>query len=118
MNPTIERLREWLQFLGEPIVAVSRWLGSHATRASSIIRAYCYMAVGLNWYHLDNVQIALIMGLVEALLMAFTETNTVSKKRMGERIDEVEVKADAKVDARVDAKVEELTGIRQVTKTT
>lgn len=73
-------------------VMVSQWIGAHANKLSSAVRAFCYMMVGLNYTHLQDGQIGLILTFLEVALGLFTETNTVSKARMGERIEDVKAK--------------------------
>lgn len=71
----------------DTLSAVVDWLQAHANKLSSTVRAFCYMLIGLGWSHLTDVQIGLILTFIEVFLGLFTETNTVSKQRVGERIN-------------------------------
>ena len=64
------------------------WVGSHSTKIAVAGRAGYLMAAGLGWTHLTLTQFALVGGFLEAVFAVFVETTTVSKQRMGERIDE------------------------------
>lgn len=75
-----------------------RWLGGHSNKVASAIRAFLYMAIALSWTHLTEAQIGAILLFTEAFLGLFVETNTVSKVRVGERIEE---KSTEKANARV-----------------
>lgn len=72
--------------------ALGSWVGSHSTKLAVAARAGYLMAAGLGWTHLTLTQFALIGGFGEALLSVFVESTTVSKVRMGERIDEAKAK--------------------------
>lgn len=82
-----------------------RWIGGQSNRLASAIRAFMYMTVALSWTQLTEAQIGTILLFTEALLNLFVETNTVSKVRMGERMDEVEAKVEIKAEQKADAKV-------------
>jgi len=76
---------------------VIRWIGSQANRIAIALRAFFYMGSLLKWWELTADQLMAIGACVESFLAVFVESNTVSKVRMGERMDE----KDAKVEARV-----------------
>lgn len=64
------------------------WIGEHANGVASTVRAFMYMIVALNWVHLDATQIGTIFLFTETFLALFIDKNTVSKVRVGERINE------------------------------
>lgn len=66
--------------------AIAHWIGEHANKLASLIRAALYMGVALHWTQLTDVQIGSILMFTEVFLALFVETNTVSKVRVGERI--------------------------------
>ncbi len=69
------------------------WCGSHSNKLASTLRA-CYLAaVALNWTHLTPEQIGAIGLAAESVLGLFIESTTVSKLRMGQRIDDVKAQA-------------------------
>lgn len=65
-----------------------RWIGEHANRIATAVRAFVYMMVVLNFWLLDSAQQLAIIGFVEAVLSVFVESNVVSKVRVGERIEQ------------------------------
>lgn len=69
-------------------MSVIRWVGSQANKLASLVRALLYMLVALNYTHLTEQQIGAILLFTEIALGLFVESNTVSKVRVGERIDQ------------------------------
>ena len=70
------------------IQAVATWTGAHSNKISSTARA-CYLAaMALGWSHLTIEQAGAIGLAAESVLGLFIESTTVSKSRVGERIDE------------------------------
>ena len=64
------------------------WVGAHSNKVSSTARA-CYLAVmALGWSHLTIEQAGAIGLAAESILGLFIESTTVSKARMGERMEE------------------------------
>lgn len=70
------------------IKLVFSWVGGHATKLAATLRAFFYMGTLLLWWHLTAEQLIGVMAFAEAFLYMFVETNTVSKVRVGERIEE------------------------------
>ena len=68
---------------------VGAWCGAHSNKLSAAYRSAYMMAIALGWTHLTDMQIGAIGLFAETILGLFVETTTVSKARMGERIDEV-----------------------------
>lgn len=67
--------------------AIGSWIGAHSNKLSAAARA-CYMAiVALGWSHLSVEQVGAIALAGESVLAVFVESTTVSKVRVGERID-------------------------------
>ena len=71
----------------DALVTAIKWIGAHANRAAGVARAFFYMGVVLTWWHWTPEQMGAVMAFVESVLFMLVETNTVSKQRMGERID-------------------------------
>jgi len=63
------------------------WIGAHANKVASAVRAFLYMGLVLNWWHLTVEQQVSVLTFVEVVLSLFVEGNTVSKVRVGERIN-------------------------------
>lgn len=63
------------------------WCGAHSNKMSSAARAGYMMLLALGWTHLSEAQIGAIGLFAEAILGLFIESTTVSKQRVGERID-------------------------------
>jgi len=70
------------------LLMIAQWIGAHSNKIASAIRAFMYMAIALAWTHMTESQIGSVLLFTEAFLGLFVETNTVSKARVGERIDE------------------------------
>lgn len=69
------------------LMLFSEWVGGHSTKIAAAARAGYFMAVGFGWTHLTLAEVGLIGGFAEAVLAVFVESTTVSKSRVGERID-------------------------------
>lgn len=71
----------------ERIQAIGVWAGSHSNKLASTARA-CYLALlALHWTDLTVEQAGAIGLAAESVLGLFIESTTVSKSRVGERID-------------------------------
>ena len=76
-----------LQSFGETCYTFGSWVGAHSNKISSAARAGYMMALAMNWTHLSEAQIGSIGLFAEAILGLFIESTTISKARVGERID-------------------------------
>ena len=86
-------------------MSVFRWIGAHSNRVAGVARAFFYMGVILTWWHWTAEQMGAVMAFVESVLFMLVETNTESKVRMGERIEEEKAKVEIKAEQKADAKV-------------
>jgi hypothetical protein len=86
-----------------------RWIGAHSNKVRAAVWSTLLLLVALGVTHLTESQLGAVGLVISNVLDLFVETNTESKVRMGERIEEekakVEIKAEQKADARVAAMV-------------
>lgn len=69
------------------LVALGLWLGAHANKIASVIRQGLLVLVAFQWVVMDEAQLAIVAMFIEGALSLFVEGQTVSTKRVGERID-------------------------------
>jgi len=67
---------------------VVRWIGKHSNKVRSAIWQFILLAVAMRWITLEEAQLAVLGMFLDAILSLVVETNTVSKVRVGERIDQ------------------------------
>lgn len=65
-----------------------RWIGEHSNKVRAAIWSALLLALALHYLTLDDTQMGVIGLALSNFLDLFVETNTVSKVRVGERIDE------------------------------
>lgn len=66
---------------------VIRWIGEHANKVRSAIWQIILALVVFGAFAIEDHQLAVLGMALDAVLALFVETNTVSKVRVGERID-------------------------------
>lgn len=71
---------------------VVRWIGKHSNKVRSAIWQFTLLAVAMGWITLAEAQLAVLGMFLDAMLGLFVESNTVSKVRVGQRINEEVVK--------------------------
>lgn len=86
-------MREVLRELRDMVKELTYWISGHTNKVTEFIRLLVGFAVLTGWLDWPiTVQIAFLM-VVSAFCAMFTEGGTISKQRVGERIDEEVTKA-------------------------
>lgn len=67
--------------------AIGRWITGHTNKVSELGRQLMYAALLFHVVHWTPEQQLAVLAVGSALLALFTESGTVSKQRVGERID-------------------------------
>ena len=65
-----------------------RWIGQHSNKVRSAIWQAILLSVAMKWITLEEAQLAVLGMFLDATLGLFVESNTVSKVRVGQRIDQ------------------------------
>ena len=68
--------------------AFSRWIAGHVVAGGEIIRQLVPVAIVFGFVHMTQEQQAVLFSAVSGIVAAVTGQGTVSKPRVGERIEE------------------------------
>lgn len=70
------------------LTVIGSWISRHTNKVSELARQIMYALILFGVVHLTPEQQIALVAVGSALLAMFTEGGTVSKQRVGERIDE------------------------------
>lgn len=71
----------------QTLIAIGKWISSHTNKVSEFGRQVMYAMLLFHVVHWTPEQQVAALAVGSALLAMFTEGGTVSKQRVGERID-------------------------------
>lgn len=71
----------------QTLIAIGKWISSHTNKVGELGRQMMYAMMLFHVVHWTPEQQLAVLAVGSALLALFTESGTVSKQRVGERID-------------------------------
>lgn len=71
----------------DTLIVIGHWISRHTNKVAELARQIMYALILFGVVHLTPEQQIALVAVGSALLAMFTEGGTVSKQRVGERID-------------------------------